>query len=229
MVAFEKNVHAVINSLASAFNAGGPFMWVLLIVFAVAWAVVVERLIFYFIVCRRNGIQLFTEIVTALDAGDGEKAKKAVTARNAPMNILMRTAIDRFVSGMNFTEIQKGVDQAAIREMPRMTQRLNYLSLFANIGTLLGLLGTIVGLQEMFGSLAAVEQAKKAAMLASGIAQAMNATAFGLIVAVPCMVLYTMLYNTQQQITKNLDESIVRLLDYLEKKLSGNNKSLSGT
>jgi biopolymer transport protein ExbB/TolQ len=72
----------------------------------------------------------------------------------------------------------------------------------------------------MFGSLAAVEAEKKAAMLASGIAQAMNSTAFGLIVAVPCMVMYTILYNKQQQITKDLDEAIVRLLDYLEKKLS---------
>ena len=57
-------------------------------------------------------------------------------------------------------------------------------------------------------------------MLASGIAQAMNATAFGLIVAVPCMVMYTTLYNKQQQITKDLDEAVVMLLDYLEKKLS---------
>jgi biopolymer transport protein ExbB/TolQ len=215
-----KSFEAGIDALAGAFNAGGPFMWVLLVVFAVACAVVGERVIFYFIICRRDGIRLLSNITGALDAGDTEKAKKIVAVRQAPMNMLMRVAVEQFIAGKSFAEIQKGVDQMAIREMPRMTQRLNYLSLFANIGTLLGLLGTIVGLQEMFGSLAAVEASKKAAMLASGIAQAMNATAFGLIVAVPCMVLYTLLYNTQQQITKNLDESIVRLLDYMEKKLT---------
>jgi len=210
----------MLHSLANAFNAGGPFMWVILVVFAIACTVVVDRLIFYFIICRPNGVQLVTEVAKALNAGDGELAKKAVSKRRAPMNVLMQTAVERYSSGMTFEDIQKGVDQTAIREMPRMTQRLNYLSLFANIGTLLGLLGTIVGLQEMFSSLAAVEAEKKAAMLASGIAQAMNATAFGLIVAVPCMVMYTALYNKQQQITKDLDEAVVRLLDYLEKKVS---------
>ena len=210
----------MIQTVAHAFNAGGPFMWVILMVFAVACTVVVDRLIFYFLICRPNGVRLVTEVAKALNAGDTAKAKKVVSSRKAPMNMLMQTAIERFTAGMNYEEIQKGVDQSAIREMPRMTQRLNYLSLFANIGTLLGLLGTIIGLQEMFGSLAAVEAEKKAAMLASGIAQAMNATAFGLIVAVPCMVMYTMLYNKQQQITKDLDDSIVRLLDYLKKKLS---------
>jgi biopolymer transport protein ExbB len=214
----------MIHSAANAFNAGGPFMWVILVVFAVACTVVIDRLIFYFIICKPNGAKLVAEVAQALNAGDIAKAKKAVSKKRAPMNMLMVTAIDRFGAGMAFDDIQKGVDQDAIREMPRMTQRLNYLSLFANIGTLLGLLGTIIGLQEMFGSLAAVEAEKKAAMLASGIAQAMNATAFGLIVAVPCMVMYTILYNKQQQITKDLDEAIVRLLDYLEKKLSAGKK-----
>ncbi len=210
----------MIHSVANAFNAGGPFMWVLLVVFAVACTVVVDRLIFYFVICKPNGARIVAEVAKALNAGDNKQAEKIVSSRKAPMNMLMQTAIEGFAAGMDFNDIQKSVDHAAIREMPRMTQRLNYLSLFANIGTLLGLLGTIFGLQEMFSSLAAVEAEKKAAMLASGIAQAMNATAFGLIVAVPCMVMYTMLYNKQQQITKDLDESIVRLLDYLEKKLS---------
>jgi len=126
--------------------------------------------------------------------------------------------VEAYAGGLAYEDIQEDVDEAAIKEMPRMTQRLNYLSLFANIGTLLGLLGTIVGLQDMFRSLAAVEAEKKAAMLASGISQAMNATAFGLIVAIPCMVMYTTLYNKQQQITKDLDEALVRLLNYFKKK-----------
>jgi biopolymer transport protein ExbB len=210
----------MIHALAHAFNAGGTFMWVILLVFAVACTIVVDRLIFYFIICQPNGVRLVTEVAKALNSGDVEKAKKVVSKRHAPMNVLMQTAIERFASGMAFDDIQKGVDQSAIREMPRMTQRLNYLQLFANIGTLLGLLGTIFGLQEMFSSLAAVEAEKKAAMLASGIAQAMNATAFGLLVAVPCMILYTMLFNKQQKITKDLDEAVVGLMEYLEKKLS---------
>jgi biopolymer transport protein ExbB len=214
----------MIQNIAVQFNAGGPFMWVILAVFAVACAVTIERLIFYFIICQANGVKLVANVAQALNADDAVKAKKLVSRRRAPMNVLLQTALERFSTGMAFADIQKGVDNAAIREMPRMTQRLNYLSLFANIGTLLGLLGTIFGLQEMFGSLATVEAEKKAAMLASGIAQAMNATAFGLLVAVPCMVMFTMLSNKQHQITRDLDEAVVTLLDYLEKKLTFKNQ-----
>jgi hypothetical protein len=129
----------MIQTVAHAFNAGGPFMWVILMVFAVACTVVADRLIFYFLICRPNGVRLVADVAKAINAGDTAKAKKVVSSRKAPMNMLMQTAIERFNAGMNYEEIQKGVDQAAIREMPRMTQRLNNLSLFANIGTLLGL------------------------------------------------------------------------------------------
>jgi biopolymer transport protein ExbB/TolQ len=99
-----------------------------------------------------------------------------------------------------------------------MTQRLNYLSLFANVATLLGLLGTIGGLQVSFSSLAAAEAAKKATMLAAGISQAMNTTAFGLIVAVPCMIMYTALSNKRDRLLKDLDEAVVRLTNYLKRR-----------
>jgi biopolymer transport protein ExbB/TolQ len=116
--------------------------------------------------------------------------------------------------------VQEGVEEAAIRELPKLSERLNYLALFANIATLLGLLGTIAGLQVSFSSLASVEAAKKATMLAKGISQAMNTTAFGLIVAVPCMIFYTMLNNKQQRLTKELDETVVKTVNLIKKKTS---------
>ena len=103
-------------------------------------------------------------------------------------------------------------------QLPRIGQRLNYISLCANIATLLGLLGTISGLQMSFGSIASVEAAKKATMLAQGISVAMNTTAFGLIVAVPCMIMYTVFSNMQQVRVKDIDQSIVRLMNYLKKR-----------
>jgi biopolymer transport protein ExbB len=211
-------MHSMIQGLAKQFQAGGPFMWVILVVFAVAVAVVLERVFFYFVICRGNGVKLVADVAKALNADDVDQAKKIVCCKRAPMNVLLETAVDRYGAGMGFNDIQEGVEEAAIKEMPRMTQRLNYLSLFANIGTLLGLLGTIAGLQLLFGSLASAKAEEKAAMLAAGIAQAMNATAFGLLTAIPCMILYTMLYNKQSQITKDLDESVTRLLNYLRKK-----------
>jgi len=208
----------MIKSVAAWFNAGGPFMWVILGVSAFACAVAIERLVFYYIICRRNSLYFTGQVVSLINAEKNDDAKKIVSRGSAPLIILIRTAVERFVLGAPYADIQEGVEEAAIQQIPRLTERLNYLSLFANIATLLGLLGTISGLQLSFSSLASVEAAKKAAMLASGISQAMITTAFGLIVAVPCMVLYTFLSNKQARITKDVDEATVKFLNILKKK-----------
>jgi biopolymer transport protein ExbB len=134
--------------------------------------------------------------------------------------VLLRTALERYEAGMNIDDIQEGVDEAAINEIPKMSKRLNYLSLFANVATLLGLLGTIAGLQVSFDSLATVEASWKAVMLSQGISQAMNTTAFGLIVAVPCMILFTILANQRDRLVRDLDEAVVKVINYLRKKLA---------
>ncbi len=210
----------MIDSLALRFNEGGPFMWAILVVLASACAIVIERLIFYFIFCNVNGVKLVSDVARSLNNDKTDEARKIAGRKKAPVNTLIQTAIERYSAGMTFDDIQEGVDETAIKEVPKMSQRLNYLSLFANVATLLGLLGTIAGLQLSFTSLASVEAAKKATMLAQGISQAMNTTAFGLIVAVPCMILYTLLSNKQQSLTKDLDEAVVRLLNYMKKKLT---------
>lgn len=207
----------MIETLALRFNEGGPFMWIILGVLAVACAVSLERFIFYVFVCRTSGAQSVSLIAKAINEGNTEEAERIAHRNKAPVDVLLAIAVDRFKEGMSEEEIREGVEEAAIREVPKMSQRLNYLALFANIATLLGLLGTIAGLQVSFSSLAAVEASKKAGLLAQGISQAMNTTAFGLLVAVPCMVLYTILNNTQLRLTKDLDEAVVRLMNYFKR------------
>jgi len=207
----------MVQTIATFFNSGGPFMWVILVVMAISTAVVIERLYFYFITCRFNAAKIVTAIAKALKEDKPDAAQQAIGKGNAPVQVLLLVAVDRYATNMSNADIEEGIQEAAITQMPRMIARLNYLSLFSNIATLLGLLGTISGLQASFGSLAAVEASRKATMLAAGIAEAMNCTAFGLIVAVPCMVMYTVLYNKQQVLTKSLDESVIRLVNYMKK------------
>jgi biopolymer transport protein ExbB/TolQ len=214
----------MIDMLAQRFNDGGPFMWAILVVLAAACAIVIERLIFYFILGNSNGVKLVADIAKALNSDNLDEAKKIAGKKKAPVNILIRTALEAYGAGMNIDDIQERVEQSAIKELPKMTTRLNYLSLFANIATLLGLLGTIAGLQVSFQSLGTVEAAQKAIMLAKGISQAMNTTAFGLTVAIPCMIAFTVLSNKQQSLTKDLDETVVKFLSYLKKKLSQDKK-----
>lgn len=209
----------MIQTLAAWFADGGKFMWVILAVLAIAVAVVIERLVFYYVVCGLNGRKLVAEIARALNDNKSEDAKRILSS-SAPLPVLLKVAVDRYSAGMSIDEIQEGVEEASIQQVPRLSKRLNYLALFANISTLLGLLGTISGLQLSFSSLVSVEASKKAAMLAKGISEFMTCTAFGLVVAVFCMVFFTFLSNKQNQLLKDLDESVVKCLNYLKKKRS---------
>jgi len=207
----------MVQSCAAWFNGGGPFMWAILAVLAFAVAIVVERLIFYYITCRDRGTQIVADIARNLNNDAMDKANLSVAGK-APVTVLLRVALERFAAGMSIDEIQEGIEEAAIKELPRLSDRLNYLVLFANIATLLGLLGTIMGLQLAFSSLGSIEASQKATKLAQGISELMVCTAFGLMVAVPCMIAYTFLHNKQTRLAKDLDESVVKLMNYFKKK-----------
>ncbi|NLD92393.1 MAG: MotA/TolQ/ExbB proton channel family protein [Fibrobacter sp.] len=209
----------MIDSLATWFEGGGMYMWVILAILAVAVAVVIERMIFYYVICAGNGRRMVADIAKALNENRVNDAKSFVSSK-APLQSLLHIAVDRYSENMSIDEIQEGVEELSISQVPRFTKRLNYLALFANIATLVGLLGTISGLQLSFSSLVSVEASKKAAMLAKGISEFMTCTAFGLIVAVFCMVCYTVLSNKQSQLIKDLDESVVKCMNYLKKKRS---------
>jgi biopolymer transport protein ExbB len=208
----------MIQSLAAWFNGGGVFMWPILGVLALGVAIVVERMIFYYITCKGHGSHMVANVVKSLNNDSSAENAKAQLSGKAPVTVMLRTALDRFDAGMPIKEIQEGVEETAIQEMPRLSERLNYLVLFANVATLLGLLGTIMGLQKAFSSLGVVEASQKAAKLASGISELMVCTAFGLMVAIPCMIAYTFLHNKELRLTKDLDESVVKLMNYLKKK-----------
>jgi biopolymer transport protein ExbB/TolQ len=207
----------MIQYVAAWFNGGGVFMWAILAVLAFAVAVTVERVIFYYIICRTRGTKIVALAARWLNVDKTEEAVAAV-AGSAPVNVMLATALDRYSTGMGSQEIQEGLEEVAIQEVLRLSERLNYLVLFANIATLLGLLGTIMGLQLAFSSLGTVEASKKASMLATGISELMVCTAFGLMVAIPCMISYTILNNRCTRLTKDLDESVVKFMNYLKKK-----------
>ncbi len=211
-------MNSAFDLMANWFRSGGPFMWVLLFVLACAVAVMIERFLFFFLTCSGSSSMLISKIKEQLDKDKVEDAIGTVSRSRSPLQVLLKVALQRFRAGEQMDAIQESVEEEAIQQIYRYSVRLNYLTMFANIATLLGLLGTITGLMLSFSSLASVEAAKKAAMLADGISQAMITTAFGLIVAVPCMAAYTLLANRQARLIKDLDESTVRLLNFMKKK-----------
>lgn len=203
-------------SLAVFFSQGGAFMWLILAIFAFALAVMGERWLFYARAGRGDPDTLVAGIARALNAGDRDAAMELVAGGRAPVHALLATALARDAEGLEMDIVRQGVEETALREVPRFARRLGYLALCANIATLAGLLGTIFGLQQSFAALAAAEAAQKAAMLAAGVSQALNTTAFGLIVAIPCMVAHATLASRQARLIEGADAAAVALLHYLE-------------
>ena len=208
----------MIETAAKFFNEGGTFMWIILGVGAFASAVILERLYFFFVTCRGNSRGLVSRIAKAISNDNPEEAEKIASSKKSPVHRLLNVAVQRYKKGLAYEEIQQGVEEAAIKEIPKFGTRLSSLGMFANIATLTGLLGTIFGLQVSFNSLQLAEGAEKATALANGIAQAMNTTAMGLMVAIPCMIAFTQLSNVQAGLTEDLDEATVKMLNYIEKR-----------
>ena len=210
-----------ISVLADWFRSGGSFMWVLLLFLACAVAVMIERVIFLYFVCPRDTSALVNQLKVAVGDGKLDGVAKMLQDKGSPTHVLLGIAVESFAAGSSAADIQEDVEESAIGQIHRFSVRLNYLSLFANISTLVGLLGTIVGLMQSFTSLANVDPAQKASLLAAGISLAMITTAAGLIVAVPCMIVYTIFSNRQSALVKDLDESTVRLLNFMKKQRVG--------
>jgi biopolymer transport protein ExbB len=206
----------MLESVADYFRSGGAMMWVILALGGTAAALVAERLHFYLGVCRDDADTLVTGAVRKLNTGDVAGAAKVVNTKPSPAAAILVRAIGSFGDGKGVEAIRRDAEEVAIREVPRYGRRLGYLATIASISTLLGLLGTIFGLQQSFSSLAVTDAAQKASVLAAGIAQAMNTTSFGLIVAIPCLLAHSRLVSLQARRTEECDAAAVKLLNYFE-------------
>lgn len=200
---------------ARFFQEGGAWMYVLVAVSAFALAVMLERLFYYYVHCRVNAKALLTQVTRHIRNGKGEQARQICAKLKSPLAMIIESAVWHFQQQESDQQIQNAVDEIALRELPKIQRRTHYLSLFANISTLMGLLGTIFGLQQAFAALATADPSQKASVLAKGIAMAMNTTAMGLMVAIPCMVLFSILGAKANTLIEEIDESSVRLLNFL--------------
>jgi len=111
--------------------------------------------------------------------------------------------------------VQAAIDEEALRELPKLERRTGYLAMLGNVGTLLGLLGTITGMIKSFGAVAAGDPGERSAALARGISEAMNCTAFGLFVAIPALVAYSVLQGRTQRLIDDINETSVSVLNLI--------------
>ena len=201
------------TALLEWFRNGGPIMYAILTVGIIGLAVFLER--FYVIVVKAkiNGRAFIERIIQLVRSGKAEDAIKLCAQSKAAlpdMGLLILRSRSR-----DEADLQNVADAAALAVIPRLTRRLQYLPMLANVATLLGLLGTIFGLRAAFQSVSAVSAGERSQELAAGIAIALNATGFGLLIAVPLSVAHAYLVSQAETIIEQVDEFSVRLINAL--------------
>ena len=112
-------------------------------------------------------------------------------------------------------EVQAKMDEVLVREQSKLEARVEFLAMLGNVGTLLGLLGTIVGMIRSFAAISQADQMTKAAMLAAGVSEAMHATAYGLMMAIPAIVMYSVLQNRVNRLSDDMTQAALRIFNLL--------------
>jgi len=197
--------------------AGYPFMWTILVMFVVMVAIAIERAFYIIVRSNINAPRFMAEIRKLVINGDFKKAMnlcKAAGNKALPEVTLAALAEAEKKEFVDYRAIQNAVDEATLEIIPRLTKRTGYLAMIANVATLTGLLGTIFGLIKAFTAVS-VSGAEGATNLAAGISIAMITTYFGLITAIPSIIVYTVINTKTTDIIDDIDEHSVKLIHLL--------------
>ncbi len=201
------------QGIVGAFQQGGFSMWLIAVTLAVSVAFMLERFI-RLSQANVDGSSFMFEVQKYILANDLDGAIRLCNgAGKAALPRVIKAGLQR--ASREQEQIQNAIDAASLEVIPKLERRLPYLALIANIATLLGLLGTISGLIKSFAAVALADPAQRQAILAEGISEAMNATAFGLVTAIMTMVAHSILSSKASKITEEIDEFGVKLLDLL--------------
>jgi biopolymer transport protein ExbB len=195
--------------LASFFKQGGLVMYGILGIGVMAAAIALERFLVITTAAALNGKKLTNDVIAQINRGDLNAARNVSRKSNAAAAQVVQAVLA--VPELDESKLQSAADDAAALAMPPLTRRLAHLNVLANIATLVGLLGTIVGLITAFAAVGAADPSQRSAFLAGGISMALNATAFGLLVAIPTLVTQGFLVGLVEGIAEQVEESGIRV------------------
>jgi len=200
--------------------SGWIFMWILLVVAAFMVAIAIERSHYIYVKSSINAPKFMAQIRRWVMAGDYKRAValcRGIKDKALPHIVLAGLIKTSKMKIPNFRAIQNAVDEGTLEVIPKLQARTSYLAMIGNVSTLIGLMGTIYGLIIAFRSVSApgIDVAEKSRLLAHGISVAMNTTLAGLAVAIPSILIYTVLHNKTTRIIDEIDEHTVKLINLI--------------
>ncbi|MEJ2268306.1 MAG: MotA/TolQ/ExbB proton channel family protein [Desulfobulbaceae bacterium] len=199
-------------SLMGFFQKGGVFMYPILLVFVTGMAITAER--WYQLNRTRNiNRNMWNVLYPVLAKGEFDKARTIIAKDKSAISQMLGTGLARLGAVRRREDFEIAMEESMMEIIPQLEKRTPYVALLSNIATLLGLLGTIMGLIEAFTAVANANPAEKADLLSASISVAMNTTAFGLMSAIPLLLLHSKLTSTTGQIVDSLEMASVKALN----------------
>jgi len=205
----------VMYTIVEFFVQGGIFMYPILFVFAVGVAIAVERYVTLTLLTKRNQA-MWGQVQPLLVKRDFDNARELTAKDNSTIAQLLNMGLERQGTVRRREDIEIAMEECMMEIMPQLEKRTAYVGLAANVATLLGLLGTVMGLIQAFTAVANANPAEKADLLGAAIAVAMNTTAFGLLVAIPLLVVHAVLTTKTAQIVAGLEMASVKTLNAIQ-------------
>lgn len=202
-------------SVADAFIKGGSWMWLILAVQLCSIAIIVERSIYLF---KKNSIGNRAKVnryEAAIRAGRLEDVKTEAAHGEQPVDAVVLAGVEAAMNWGGKDEIRGKMDEVLLDINQKYETRTGFLAMLGNVATLAGLLGTIVGMITSFTAVSTASPMEKATMLSSGISVAMNTTAYGLMVAIPALIMYAVLADRASKLSEDLNQASLRAFNWL--------------
>ena len=201
-----------IDLIINFFKQGGVFLYPIAAVFALGLGVAVERFVYLHRVASGNR-RLWAELAPLIAAGNFRTALEIVSKTDSALSTIMRYGMSRIATAQRREDIEKAMEESLIEVIPRLEKRTHYLATLANIGMLMGLLGTVIGLINAFAAVAAVNPSEKAALLSASISVAMNNTALGLGLAITLLLCHMYLETKTTELVDSLEVASIKFLN----------------
>ncbi len=204
------------NTVVKFFVDCGPFLYPSLLMAAIGLAIAIERFVFLR-KARNDNRKVWEQVLPMLQNGRFKDVASVTAGSDSAVGKIVHNGLQRMQTARRREDIDNAMEEGMMEIVPRLEKRTHYIATFANTITLVGLLGTIIGLIKGFTAVAQVNPAEKAELLSASISVAMNNTAFALMVAIPFLLIHAFLQARASEIVDSLEAAKVTFLNLVHR------------
>jgi len=205
-----------LNTAVKFFQDCGLFIYPSLLIMSLGLAIAIERMVFL-ARARAENRKTWEQVLPMLQGGRFKEVAGVCNKADSAIGKIVANGLERLQTARKREDIDAAMEEGMMEIVPRLEKRTHYIATFANVITLVGLLGTIMGLIKGFTAVAQVNPAEKAEMLSASISIAMNNTAFALMVAIPFLIIHAFLQARASEIVDSLEAAKITFLNLVQR------------